>query len=282
MNRKALVITAAATLLLAGMSAGCNKLAARDNLNKGVQAFKNAKYADSVEYFKTAIERDPTYPTARLYLATAYMSQYIPGAESPENKAYADQATTNFKLVLDANPKDTTALKSLAYLAYQQTTGIADLDMKIKQLDVAADWYKKLAEADPNEKEAFYSQGMIAWAKFYPAWMATRTKLGMKPEAPGPIKDKKAKEELKTKYSDVLAQGIDNLEKSLKIDKEYDDAMAYLNLLHRERADLADSDVEYKRETDLADEFMSKALETRKIKADRAPKSTGISAEESK
>ncbi len=86
MQRKLIVfgaLVSAAILLLAG--AGCAKLKARDNLNKGVAAYKSARYADAVEYFKTSVSIEPTYINARLYLATAYMSQYIPGAESPEN-----------------------------------------------------------------------------------------------------------------------------------------------------------------------------------------------------
>lgn len=283
MNRKALIIlTAAATLLLAGLTTGCKKLEARDNLNKGVQAFKGAKYGDAVEFFKKAIELDPTYPTARLYLATSYMSQYIPGADSPENNAFADQAAANFKLILEGDPKNTAALKSLASLAFQRTNGMTAMGDKMKQLDVAAEWYKKLAEADPAEKEAFYSLGVVAWSKFYPAWMEARTKLGMKPETPGPIKDKKVKAELQEKYNDVISAGIKNLEKALEIDKEYDDAMAYLNLLYRERADIADNDAGYTKDTEAADQWIAKALETRKVKAERAPKTSGIVSEETK
>ncbi len=71
------------------VATGCEKLKARDHLNKGVQAFKNAKYTQAVDHFKEAVQLDPEFPTARLYLATAYMSQYIPGAESPENQQNA-------------------------------------------------------------------------------------------------------------------------------------------------------------------------------------------------
>lgn len=283
MNRKALIVlTAAAALLLAGLTTGCKKLEARDNLNKGVQAFKGAKYGDAVEFFKKAIDLDPTYPTARLYLATAYMSQYIPGADSPENNAYAEQAANHFKIILEADPKNTSALKSLASLAFQRTNGMPTMADKMKQFDVAAEWYKKLAIADPNEKEAFYSLGVVAWSKFYPAWMEARTKLGMKPEAPGPIKDKKVKESLKSEYTEIIAEGIKNLEKALEIDKEYDDAMAYVNLLYRERADIADSEAEYNKDTEAADQWMAKALETRKVKAERMAKTTGIVTEETK
>ena len=35
------------------------KLQARDNLNKGVRAFKESKYENAVEYFEEAIKLDP-------------------------------------------------------------------------------------------------------------------------------------------------------------------------------------------------------------------------------
>jgi len=95
-----LLVFAAALIALATLTSGCQKLKARDNLNRGVQSFKATKYADAVEYFKKAVEFDPDFPTARLYLATAYMSQYIPGADSPENKQYAASAMDQFNKVL--------------------------------------------------------------------------------------------------------------------------------------------------------------------------------------
>ena len=273
-------LSLAVALVLAGVSSGCRKLEARDNLNKGVQAFKNAKYSDAVEYFKRAIELDPTYPTAKLYLATAYMSQYIPGAESPENLAFAENAAKYFQEVLNDNPNNTTAIKSLASLAYQQSSGAPTVEEKLARLDKAAQWYRKLIEVDPKEKEAYYSLGVITWAKFYPEWMAARNKLGMKPDEPGPLKDRKLRDELRKKYWDMIEDGIANLRKALEIDPEYDDAMAYLNLLHRERADLQEDVALYKKDIDEADMWINKTLETRKIKAERQPKTAGIVSED--
>ena len=74
----------------------------------------------------------------------------------------------------------------------------------MKKFDEAKKWYTKLAEVEPKNKEAYYSLGVIAWAKWYPELMAARAKLGMKPEDPGPIKDKKVKEELKAKWGPVV------------------------------------------------------------------------------
>lgn len=276
MIRKFSVLSVAlAALLLASLSTGCRKLEARDNLNKGVQAFKNAKYADAVEFFKRSIELDPEFPTAKLYLATAYMSQWIPGADSPENVEYWKNAMASFQDVLKTQPNEKTAIESIASLYFQQSQGAGDPAKKKEMMKNAADWYKKLAEADPTNKVAYYSQGVIIWTNVYPERMAARNKLGMKPEEAAPLKDKKVREELKAKNLASIDEGIAMLTKSLEIDKEYDDAMAYLNLLHRERADLMDTPADAKTETAKADDWVAKNMEIRKIKSERAAKSAG-------
>lgn len=284
MKRHGIAYFAAAILVVAvsSVSIGCEKLRARDHLNKGVQAYKSARYAEAVEHFKTSVDLDPTFATSRLYLATAYMSQYIPGAESPENVEMHKLAKDNFLKVLEQNPGDKIAVASLASLHYSQAQGINDLDKKLAKLDEAKVWYEKLAEVDPTNKEAYYSLGVIVWAKWYPALMTERAKLGMKAEDPGPIKDKKVKDALKEKWVAVVDQGLKHLEKALEIDKEYDDAMAYMNLLIREKADLADSPEEYKKQVEVADNWVQKALETKKIKAARQPANAGIITEEAK
>jgi tetratricopeptide (TPR) repeat protein len=256
-------------------AAGCDKLKSRDDINKGIAAFKNAKYGDAVELFKQAAALDPDNPNARLYLATSYMSQWIPGAASPENLAFAQMAKDEFLKVLEKDDKNTTALASLASLAYNQASSLSG-EEKVKKFDEAADWYKKLIAADPKNKEAYYSLGVIAWAKWYPALMTARAELRMKPEDPGPVKDKKVKEELKAKYSAMVDDGIANLTKALELDKEYDDAMAYMNLLIRERADLVDNPDDYKKQIEVADSWVQKALDTKKLKAARTPTTGGI------
>ena len=118
--------------------------------------------------------------------------------------------------------------------------------------------------------------GVITWAKWYPALMTARANLRMRPEDPGPIKDKKVKQELRDKYAAMVDEGIQDLQKALDVDKEYDDAMAYMNLLVRERADLVDSEAEYKKQIEVADSWVQKALDTKKLKAARQPTTGGI------
>ncbi|HWZ31542.1 MAG TPA: tetratricopeptide repeat protein [Bryobacteraceae bacterium] len=269
------VVVLAATL---GLTTGCDKLKSRDHLNQGVAAFKSAKYADAVEHFKQAIALDPDYQVARLYLATAYMSQWIPGAESPDNIRMAEMAQEGFKQVLEKSPGDGTALASLASIAYQQASSLPP-DKKAEKLDEAAKWNKKLIEVDPKNKEAYYYLGVISWAKWYPQWITARLNVHMRPEDPGPLKDKKTKAELTAQYSSIIDDGMQNLNKALEIDKEYEDAMVYLSLLIRERADLLDDANEYKKQIETADNWQQKALDTKKAKAARQPAAGGITTD---
>ncbi len=260
--RKWAWILAVAALALAGSS--CKMLQSRDQINKGVVAFKNTQYPEAVEHFKTAVELDPNFITARLYLATAYMLQYIPGAESPENNKMATAALTEFNKVLEQEPKNTVAIGYIASLYLNQ-----------KKWDQAREWYQKLTSVDPNNADAYYSLGFIAWSEWYPAYGGAKASLGMKQEDPGPIKDKKVKEELKAKYGQVIESGLQSLDKCLQINDQYEDAMAYENLLIRERADLEDSKDRYEAQVKIADEWMAKALATKKQKTEKKSKSTG-------
>jgi tetratricopeptide (TPR) repeat protein len=266
---RSVILVAGLALAAFGLT-GCNKLRARDQLNKGVNAFKNAQYSDAVENFKTAVELDPSFAPARLYLATAYMQQYIPGSESVENNRMAEAAHDEFMKVLDQVPNDKTAVAALASLYFNE-----------KKFDDAQKWYEKQAAIDPSNPVAYYSLGVIAWSKWYPAYGAARAGLGMRQDDPGPIKDKKVREELKAQWQPVIQGGLQALDKALQADPQYDDAMAYENLLIRENADLADNKDDYEKQVKIANDWVDKALAMKKAKAEKKANSTqgGITAQ---
>src|ERR1700742_1636172 len=141
MRKVSLVMTAG---LLAGavlLLTGCDKLKSRDKSNQGIQAFRNAQYGKAVEAFKEAIALDPDNPNAQLYLATTYMQQWIPGADSPENNEMARKATEGFQKVLEKDDKNTIALASLASIAYNSASSLPP-DKKNEKFDEAAKWQK--------------------------------------------------------------------------------------------------------------------------------------------
>jgi hypothetical protein len=75
------------------------------------------------------------------------------------------------------------------------------------------------------------------------------------------------RQSLRNTYAPVIEEGISSLDAALKIDPQYDDAMAYMNLLIRGRADLRDSKAEYDQDIADGDRWLQRALQTRKAKA---------------
>src|SRR5579862_1151390 len=159
---------------------GCSKLRARDQLNKGVQSYKNAKYEEAINHFQQAVTLDPGLLNARLYLATAFAQQYIPGVDSEDNNRMGENAIEQYKAVLDRDPKNINSVKGIAYLYLQ-----------MKKFDLAKEFYKKASEIDPNDPEPYYSVAVIDWTQTYIPRQEERAKLGMKPEDSLPAKDKK-------------------------------------------------------------------------------------------
>src|SRR5579884_4067758 len=199
-------VVATAALVLS--SAGCNKLRARDQLNKGVASYKNARYEQAIEHFKNAVDLDPELKNAKIYLAAAYVAQYIPGVDSPENLQNANNAIAQYKAVLDKDPNNVNAVKSLAGLYFQ-----------MKKFDDAKQYNQKAIQLDANDPEAYYSIGVIDWTEAYQPRMEERAKLGLKPDEP--IKDKKVCEALQQKNSDIVKDGIDVLNKALSLRPDY-------------------------------------------------------------
>ena len=70
-------------MVLLGTATGCNFLKSRDQLNKGIAAFKNAQYEQATNFFQNAVQLDPKNPNAKLYLATTYASQVVPEPDGP-------------------------------------------------------------------------------------------------------------------------------------------------------------------------------------------------------
>ena len=104
----------------------------------------------------------------------------------------------------------------------------------------------------------------------------------MKPEDPGPLKKKDIRDELKAKYRPMLDEGVANMQKALEIDQEYDDAMAYMNLLIRYRADLRRHAGRVQEGHRRGRHLDSEDLTTKKMKAERLPKSQGITNDTAK
>lgn len=266
MNKYLRTLTLAAVGLALFTSLGCDKLKARDQLNKGVKAYKDNHYEQAIDHFQNAVRLDPSLINARMYLATAYVSQYIPGVDSADNLRTAQQAIDEYTKVIDANPSREQKVNS--------AKGIAYLYLNEKRWDDAKKYYRMASDLDPNDAEPYYSVGVIDWSQSYQPRMEERAKLGLKPDEHLSAKNKDQKklcEQLKEKNSAVIQEGIDSLDKAIKLRDDYDDAMAYMNLMYRERADIECED-EAARAADLkaADQWVDKAMQAKQARAAKA------------
>ncbi len=249
---------------------GCDKLKARDQLNKGVASYKNARYEQAIGHFQQAVTLDPGLQNAKIYLAAAYLAQYIPGVDSPENLQNANAAIQQYMSVLQQDPKNVNSIKGIAYLYLQ-----------MKKFEDAKSYYRKAIELDPNDPEAYYSIGVIDWTQAYQPRMEERAKLGLRPDEP--LKDKKLCAKLREEGGSVIQDGIDSLTKALQMRQDYDDAMAYMNLLYREKAD-RECDQPEQRAADLkaADEWVDKTMAAKKAKAEKQAGPQGITMDQQK
>jgi tetratricopeptide (TPR) repeat protein len=227
--------------ILALAATGCAKLQARDNLNKGVRAFRDAHYENAVKYFQQAVQLDPDLTTAEIYLATAYAQQYVPGGRGEDNEKNAQMAIQTFENVLKRDQNNVNAVAGLASIYYN----LGQNDSS--QIQKSREYYLKYASLDQSNPIPLYTIGVLDWVVVY---------------------DKNNKDPKETQLQ-TIDEGLSYLDKALSLNPDYDDAMTYKNLLYRQKADRADSEDERKRFTDLADEWFNKGLETRKKNAEK-------------
>jgi len=265
-------ISLAAILILLFGVTGCSKLRARDLLNKGVAAFKNAQFDAAVEDFKQAKALDPDLINARLYLATAYASQYIPGAPSDENLNHGKEAVAEYKEVLDKDANNLSAIDGLASIMYQ----MAGQPFDAKKFEESKMYHQKHIALKPDDPQPYYSIGVIDWAIAYRGntelrgeYNRANVKKQVKDMDPLPPDVRKNYVE---KYGGLVDDGITNLKKAVELKPDYEDAMTYLNLLYRRKADMVDSTAERDSYTKQADDLLDKVKEIKQKKAEEAEK----------
>jgi len=255
-------ITALA-VALAGMvlsMSGCNRLAARDQLNKGVEAYKGAHYEEAIGHFQKATQLDPSLPMAKSYLATALAQNVVPGLDTPDNLKTAQQAIDIFQEVLAKDPHDINSMKNIASINFQ-----------IKKLDEAKTWQKKVLAEDPKDPEAAYTVGVIDWMQAHQNTLAALLSAGVNDDGEGNAKaPKNVMEPLKAKNGPLVDEALQYLSQAVENRPNYDDAMAYLNLIYRRKADVDFGD-EAARKDDVAkaEEWRTKAMGTRKANEEK-------------
>jgi tetratricopeptide (TPR) repeat protein len=245
---------------------GCNQLEARDQLNKGVEAYKSAHYEEAIEHFQKATELDPKLPMAKTYLATALAQNVIPGETTPDNLKNANQAIQIFQDVLNTQPNDINSMKQ-----------IAGIEFSVKNLDAAEEWQKKVLAADPKDADAAYTIGVIDWTKAHENTLKALQDAGMNDDGKGNVKaPKKVMEPLAQENGPLVDEGLKYLNQALDDRPNYSEAMAYLNLLYRRKADVDyGNNAAVTEDVAQADKWRDDAMGTRKANEEKKNQGPG-------
>jgi tetratricopeptide (TPR) repeat protein len=255
-------------VVLAGMvfsMSGCRQLEARDQLNKGVDAYKSAQYEAAIDHFQRATQLDPTLAMAKTYLATALAQNVVPGLDTPNNIKTAQRAITIFQQVLAKNPSDVNSIKQIAGIYYNIASRSNPTEWQ-QNLDNAKEWQKKVLALDPKDPDAAYTIGVIDWTEAHQKLLDLLQPAGLNDNGEGNTKaPKKIMEQVKEQTAPLVEEGMKYLQQALANRPNYDDAMAYLNLMYRSQADVDFGDAKaVKADLAEADKWRTDSRNTRK------------------
>ncbi len=266
--------------LLIGTGSACSALRIRIAMGEGNRLYKAEKYEEAVTAYKKILDIAPNHWDANYQIAMSYLAMYHPGSTHPKDKEYADLAVEAFERLLTKlqAPSPEVRDKVQAYYlsllasagrmdkAAEYLEGLLQKDPKNTALMAqlgklytdkgdfpnALRYYKMKADLDLGNKVNWYTIGVLCWARSYHGGIMVST----------------------AEREQVVAEGMQALEKALSLDPEYFDAISYLNLLYREKAKVfaaLGKAVEANEAYMKAEELKAKAMEINKKRAQHPP-----------
>lgn len=266
MNRR---VSAALVLgMMLATMVSCSSIRIRVYMNAGHKLYKAKKYEQAIEEYKKILSIDGRNWDASYQIAMSYLALYHPGSTHPKDIEYADRAIEAFErlLTLEAPNEEraehvrnyyvallVSAEKTDKVIAYYEgllkkeprnvtlISQLAEIYAKKGDFENALKLYEKRTEIEPRSKEAWYTVGVVCWERSY--------------KMKALISD--------TERMEVIEKGQKALEKALELDAEYTEALAYINLIYREKAQVLSNLQRHEEAGDAstkADEYQQKAL----------------------
>jgi beta-lactamase regulating signal transducer with metallopeptidase domain len=211
---------------------------------------------------RKAVDQDPNNNAVRLQLAEALLHKLTPGKDD----AGFGEVRSQLAQVLARDAANRDAFRGLATVSIAQ-----------KRFVDATLWANLLLKVDPNNTTGLYDIGFIAWADAYPEIMQARKSAGMALADQSMLLDAGARAALHAKFDAQIDDGIARLKQAISNDADYWDAMAYVNLLYRLKAYIANTPEDNAAFVAEANDWVSNALAAKK----RVQNSAGAPAQSS-
>jgi hypothetical protein len=257
---------AALLVLLVAASGGCtlvNRVRAKNALNEGARAYKDGRFPDAEERFRTAFELDPSQKNAPVFIARAVQQQYKPGVQTPENLALGEKAVAAYQEILNRDPTNEDAYKAIVFLYGQMKN-----DEKVNQL------LAERAKNGPTPKAKAEALTILASKQWQCSYDITEQK-DNKTTVNEPnrilIKYKKPANQADfDKAQQCTTEGLKLAEEAASLDPNNPNAWSYKANLLREKSKLAEMNADATAKADFDKQYEA-ALETQKrLAADAA------------
>jgi len=249
----------------AGAQGSTPQTSATDEVNVGVSAYQAGHYDEAIRHFRSALQIEPGLLLAKTYLGTALAQDVEPGNTTPGNVKIADEAIGLFNQALAIDPHDANSIKNVGVLYFNT-----------QRLDDARTWMKKAIAEDAQDADSAYTIGVIDWTEAQANALKALQTAGIQDDgmgnaaAPSDLLAGLAKQN-----GPLVDEALKYLNQAVTIRADYDDAMTYLNLVYRRKADV-DFDKPTVRDEDIAKatEWQQKAVDTRKAAEQKGSSAT--------
>ena len=128
-------------------------------------------------------------------------------------------------------------------------------------LEESKSYHQKHIYLRPNDPEPYYWIGVIDWTLSFRANGLLRTKHNLSERSKQLSDDAPLPPDLRNEYvrgyGATIDEGLESLNHAISIKPDYDDAMAYLNLLYRRKADTVASESAREQLIEMADDLRS-------------------------
>lgn len=263
--RRRLALLVAASLALSAL-AGCAKLKARGELKKGNDFYAQEQYTKALAQFKKGLEIDPDAKFAWRSVGMTALALYRPGDDKPENVEYGKAAIEGFEKYLEAYPKDEKVqdyLLSCYVNMEQRDKALQFIDAELAKNDPVSkakyqtskinvltqagrleEAYQLVEQTEKPEDRAqqYYTVGVSAWGKSYHQGLTMDSETRAK----------------------MVELGLEALKKAIDSKTDYFEAMAYYNLMFREKAKIELDPAKKAELYATADAWQKRTIEVRK------------------
>lgn len=249
-------------MLAAFGTSGCDQIRGRRLMQEGNAAYRDGNYKQAVDLFKQAEQYMPNFPTLYLNKGFTCKQLVIPGSKTPESIVGANCAIEAFKKFMELKPEDPkgemlyvqtlfdadrfATLAEMYESRYasnpkdaQSVAGLMQVYTKWEKMDEALKWYQVNLDLKPKDAEAFYAAGTFIYNQLLIKGGAADKQ--MWDPRPGAVNEGAPPTFMENDIQgqqriDLAEAGIRYLEKAVELRPTYTDAMAYINLLWRQKS----------------------------------------------